>query len=68
MEMLRLIVPARYKVVRSLIFQQLTRVLASFLPHLSGEEPFFASGCPRKMLETGVFIPFGSIAIHIHKV
>ena len=28
-----------YKVVRNLIFQQIVRVLASFLPHESGEEP-----------------------------
>ncbi|MFT6101935.1 MAG: hypothetical protein ACJATV_000756 [Granulosicoccus sp.] len=28
-----------YKVVRSLIVQQIPRVLASFLPHKSGEEP-----------------------------
>jgi len=28
-----------YKVVRSLIVQQVPRVLASFLPHKSGEEP-----------------------------
>jgi hypothetical protein len=28
-----------YKVVRSLIVQRISRVLASFLPHKSGEEP-----------------------------
>ena len=37
--MLRLKVPAAYKVVGDLIFQQVMMALASFLPHESGEEP-----------------------------
>ncbi|VAW70888.1 hypothetical protein MNBD_GAMMA10-2043 [hydrothermal vent metagenome] len=30
-----------YKVVRDLIFQQISAVLASFFTHKSGEEPLF---------------------------